>query len=426
MESVPLYIYLVLLVLLFALSAFFSGSETALMAVNRYRLANLSDKGHKGAKRVLELLEKPDQLIALILLGNNFVNILIAQIAAYIGYRLYGEVGIAIATALLTFLLLSLAELTPKTFAAMHSQRVSLLSGFIFNLLRKPLYPLTRFASAITSILLKMFGVSKQLRVVDSLSQDDLRSALSVSKQIIPYDYHGMLVGVLDLERKSVEDIMVPRNEIVGIDIGKTEQEIEDGLNNHILYTRVPIFRGTIDNIVGVLHVRNILQAIQSDPESTLSIEKIEEVAKEPYFVSEHTRLIDALREFKHNKRRMGLVVDEYGTIQGLVTMEDLLEEIVGEFTNDPSTYDLEITQQADGSILVDGGCHIREINQLLKWKLDESGPKTINGLLLDALEIIPEHPICTTISGHYFEVIKVHNNAIKLVKIKPFEAPER
>ena len=419
MESIPLYVYFILIALLFVLSAFFSGSETALMAVNRYRLANLSDKGHRGAQKVLKLLEKPDQLFALILLGNNFINILIAQIAAYVGYRIYGELGIAIATAILTFLLLSLAELTPKTFAAMHSQGVSLVAGFVYSLIGKPLYPMTRFASAITDVLLKILRVKKKIRAVDSLSQDDLRSALSASEKIIPYDYHGMLVGVLDLERKSVEDIMVPRNEIVGIDIEKTEQEIEDGLNN-LHYTRVPIFRGTIDNIVGVLHARNVLHAIQSSPDSVLDVKKIDEYAKKPYFLSEYTRLIDALHQFKDYKRRMGLVVDEYGTIQGLVTMEDLLEEIVGDFTNDPGTYDLEITKQADGSILVDGGCHVCEINQLLQWKLDESGPKTINGLLLGALETIPEHPVCTTISGHHFEVVKVQNHAIKLVKIKP------
>ena len=416
MEEVPLYIYFIALAFLFVLSAFFSGSETALMRINRYRLAHLAGSGHRGAKRVLKLLEKPEQLIALILLGNNFVNIIIAQLAAYIGYRLHGEIGIAIATAVLTFLLLTLAELAPKTLATLRPQQVALPAGLIYTLLQPVLYPFTKFASLITAGLFKMFGISGGAPAVDSLSREELRTALTASKKLIPYDYHGMLVGVLDLESKTVEDIMVPRNEIAGIDLNQPHQDIEDSLNRS-LYTRMPVFRDTIDNIIGVLHARGALRA---STDNALNIETIEESVRKPYFVSEHTHLIDALREFKQQKRRMALVVDEYGTIQGLVTMDDLLEEIVGEFTNDPGTYDLEITRRPDGSVLVDGGCHVREINRLLGWELDESGPKTVNGLLLESLEMIPQNPVCVMIDGHPVEVVKTLDNTIKLARIAP------
>lgn len=414
MEEIPLHIYFIFLTLLFILSAFFSGSETALMRVNRYRLAHLAANGNRSAKRTVKLLEKPDQLIAIILLGNNLVNILIAQLVAYIGYRLHGEVGIVIATAILTFMLLMFAELAPKTFATVHAQKVALPAGLIYSLLRIPLYPFTWLADLIIKSLFKMIGISDKTPTLDSLSRDELRTVLAISEKLIPYNYRGMLVGVLDLERKTVEDIMVPRSEISGVDLNLPFNEIEDDLN-HTSYTRMPVFRGTIDSIIGILHARQILQASNDD---TFDVQTIEEYVREPYFVSEHTRLIDALRDFKQQKRNMALVVDEYGTIQGLVTMEDLLEEIVGEFTKDPSTYDIGVTYQPDGSVLVDGSCHIRELNQILGWKLNESGPKTVNGMLLETLEMIPENPTCVAVENYRFEIIKTHHNAIKMVKI--------
>ena len=386
------------------------------MRVNQYRLTHLATGGHKGSRRTLKLLEKPEQLIALILLGNNFINILIAQLVAYIGYRLHGEIGIAIATAILAFALLIFAELAPKTFATLHSKRVALIAGTIYTFLRVPLYPFTWLANLIIKVLFKTLGISDKTHTFDSLNREELRTALTLSEKLIPYNYRGMLVGILDLERETVEDIMVPRNEISGIDLNLPLNEIGNDLN-HTMYTRMPVFRGTIDSIVGILHARGVLQASSDD---TLDIQKIEESVREPYFVSEHTRLIDALRDFKKHKRNMALVVDEYGTVQGLVTMEDLLEEIVGEFTKDPSTYDIEITQQPDGSILADGGCHIRELNQVLGWKLNESGPKTVNGLLLETLEMIPESPTCVVVEGYQFEIVKTHHNAIKIVKIIP------
>ncbi len=416
MEEIPLYALFIVLGLLFVLSAFFSGSETALMTVNRYRLEHMAREGHRGAARVLKLLEKPDQLITLILLGNNLANILIAQLTAYIGYLLYGDLGIAVATAVLALALLIFAELTPKTFAALWPQRLALPASVVYNMLRVPLYPFVRLGTLITHTLLKPFGGAQTGAATQSLTREDLRAALAISRNVISEEYQNMLVGILDLEKKTVEDIMIPRHEIVGLDLDAEAGELEDALDN-ITYTRVPLYRGSIDNVVGFVHARKMLQ---TDAEDGLTIEVLEKAAREPHFISKNVLLVEALRDFKKNKRRNGLIVDEYGDIQGLVTMEDLLEEIVGEFTSDPGTYDLAIARQEDGSVIVDGSCHVRELNQLTGWELSEDGPKTVNGLVLEKLEMIPESATCILIGGHPFEVLKTHRNAVKIVRILP------
>ena len=416
MEEIPLYALGAVLGLLFVLSAFFSGSETALMTVNRYRLEHMAKEDHRGAKRVLALLEKPDQLITLILLGNNFTNILIAQLAAYIGYRAYGDLGIAVATAALTLALLIFAELTPKTFAALWPQRLALPASVVYQLLRVPLYPFVLLGTRITHALLKPFGAPQAGAAPHSLTREELRAALAISGGVISEEYQDMLIGILDLEKKTVEDIMIPRHEIVGLNLDDEWEEIEDALAT-VSYTRVPLYRRSIDHVTGFVHVKRLLQTCGED---RLTVEMLEKAAREPHFLSKNVPLMEALRDFKKNKHRHGLIVDEYGDIQGLVTMEDLLEEIVGEFTNDPGTYDLEVVRRADGSVIVDGSCHVRELNQLLGWRLSEDGPKTVNGLVLERLEMIPESATCTLIDGHPFEVLKTHRNAVKIVRILP------
>ena len=416
METIPLYTLGIALAVLFALSAFFSGSETALMTVNRYRLEHMAKQGHAGAKRVLRLLEKPDQLITLILLGNNFTNILIAQLTAYLGYRVYGDLGVGIATAALTLLLLIFAELTPKTFAALWPQRLALPASAIYHVLRVPLYPFLLLGTRLTHALLKPFGTPPAMGAAHSLTREELRAALAISGSVISEEYQDMLIGILDLEKKTVEDIMIPRHEIAGINLDDEWEEIEDALAA-ISYTRVPLYRGSIDNVIGFVHAKKLLQA---DGDDRLTAATLEKAAREPHFISKNVPLMEALREFKKHKRRHGLIVDEYGDIRGLVTMEDLLEEIVGDFTNDPAAYDLEIVRQDDGSVIVDGSCHVRELNQLLGWRLAEGGPKTINGLVLERLEMIPESATCTLIDGHPFEVLKTHRNAVKIVRILP------
>jgi len=391
------------------------------MALNRYRLRHLANDGDRGAKQALKLLEKPDRLIGLILLGNNVVNILIAQLAAYIGYRMHGDVGIAIATFILIFAILIFAELTPKTLAALHSEKLALPAARIYKPLLDVLYPIVWVTNFFSNSLLKIFGIDVKENMLTTLSHDELRTAVNDEGTSISTEHQQMLLGVLDLEKITAEDIMIPKNEIIGIDLEDDWDDIVDQLKN-ISYTRIPVFRNNIDNVVGFIHLRKfILKILDKD----LEREDLEKVIREPYFIPEGTNLKKLLFEFQGKKRRLSLVVDEFGDIQGMVTLEDLLEEIVGEFTNDPATYDVEIHPQKDGTFLVDGGSHVRDINKALTWNLHADGPKTINGLILEHMESIPEPGTSVLIDGYPIEVVQIQNNAVRTVRMSP-KLPER
>jgi len=386
------------------------------MALNRYRLRHLASTGHKGAKQAEKLLEKPDRLIGIILLGNNVVNILIAQLSAYIGYRLHGEVGIAVATFILIFAILIFAELTPKTLAALHAEKLALPAAIVYAPLLTVAYPFVWIVNLIANSLLRLFGIHVDKNVLTSLSHEELRTAVNDEGTIISSEHQEMLLGVLDLEKMTVEDIMLPKNEIIGIDLDDDWEEIVTQLKN-ISYTRIPVFHRNIDNVVGFLHLRKLLI---NNLTKELELEDLKPALREPYFIPEGTNLKKLLLEFKVKKRRFSLVVDEFGDIQGLVTLEDLLEEIVGEFTNDPATYDVEIHPQDDGTYLVDGSTHIRDLNKVLAWQLHDDGPKTINGLILEHMESIPEPGTSVLIDGYPIEVVQIHNNAVRTVRISP------
>jgi len=391
------------------------------MALNRYRLRHLADNGNRGAKQAQKLLEKPDRLIGLILLGNNVVNILIAQLSAYIGYRMHGDVGIAVATFILIFAILIFAELTPKTLAALHSEKIALPAARVYKPLLDVLYPIVWITNFFSNSILKLFGIDVKENALTTLSHDELRTAVNDEGTSISSEHQQMLLGVLDLEKITAEDIMIPKNEIIGIDLEDDWDDIVDQLKN-ISYTRVPVYRNNIDNVVGFIHLRKfILQILDKD----LEREDLEKVIREPYFIPESTNLKKLLLEFQGKKRRLSLVVDEFGDIQGMVTLEDLLEEIVGEFTNDPATYDVEIHPQKDGTYLVDGGLHVRDINKALAWKLHADGPKTINGLILEHMQSIPELGTSVLIDGYPIEVVQMHNNAVRTVRISP-RLPQR
>lgn len=406
----------IVLFFLFFLSAFFSGSETALMALNKYRLRHLANDGHRGAKQAQKLLEKPDRLIGLILLGNNVVNILIAQLAAYIGYRWHGELGIFIATTILIFAILIFAELAPKTFAAVHNEKVAFPAAIIYTPLLVITYPFVWFVNLIANSLLKLFGVEVKENSLTSLTHEELRTVVNDEGTTISTEHQQMLIGVLDLEKITAEDIMIPKNEIIGIDLEDDWDDIVTQLKN-ISYTRIPVYRNNIDNVVGFLHLRKfILKILDKD----LEREDLEKVLREPYFIPEGTNLKKLLLEFQGNKRRLSLVVDEFGDIQGMVTLEDLLEEIVGEFTNDPATYDVEIHPQQDGTYLVDGSSHVRDINKALTWQLHDDGPKTINGLILEHFQSIPDPGTSVLIDGYPIEVVQIQNNAVRTVRMSP------
>jgi len=412
-----------LLLILFGLSAFFSGSETALIALNRYRLRHLAQQGHPGAIRAQRLLAHPDRLITLILLGNNFVNILITQLATYLGYRLFGNTGVAFATGLLTLALLLFAEVTPKTFAAVHSERLAYPAAFVFSPLLKLAAPLVWLVNGCARLLLRALRVPQEHPGAMDLSRDELRTLMSESTGPLPESHREMLLGLLDLDRRTVEDIMVPRNEIVGIDLEDDWDEIVEELRNS-MYTRLPVWRGSPDHILGFVHLRKLIPLLVEDDLTRPALEK---AIRPPLFIPEGTTLLQALANFRREKRRVALVVDEYGDILGLVTLEDLLEEIVGEFTTDPATYSRDVVPQEDGSYIVDGGVHVRELNRRLGWDLPEDGPRTLNGLILEHMEFIPGPGTSLMINGYPMEIIQATSSAVKTVRIRPrIVRPER
>ncbi|OUV62317.1 MAG: magnesium/cobalt efflux protein [Gammaproteobacteria bacterium TMED119] len=408
-------LFIVLGVLLF-LSAFFSGSETALMALNRYRLRHLANKGNRGAHLAQQLLNKPDRLIGLILLGNNIVNLLASPLAAYLGYRLYGDGGVLPATALFIAAVLIFAEVTPKTLAALHTEKFAFSAAYIYTPLQYVAYPLVFLINSITNNLLRVFGVSLENKALKSLSADELRTVVTEAGGLIPAKHQNMLISILDLESIKVEDIMIPRNEVLGVDIAEDWDDIRTQIVN-APFTRMPVYQENLDNIIGFLHLRKIFPRIV---ENEITLDELRAEFREPYFIPESTSLNTQLLNFQREKRRIGLVVDEYGDIQGLVTLEDLLEEIVGEFTNDPATFNTDIYPQEDGSYVIDAGTHVRDVNKALKISLSTNGPRTINGLVLEHLETIPETGTTLLIDGYPIEIVHMLNNSVRTVRIKP------
>ncbi len=422
-------------------SAFFSGSETALVSLNRYRLKHLLKMGHKGAIIADWLLQRPDRLIGLILIFNNFVNILASAIATIIGIRLYGEAGIAVATASLTLVILVFAEVTPKTFAAMYPERLAFPASFVLKPLLKIMYPLVIVINFMSNNLLKLLGLTKQ-QTTTSLNKDELRTIVKDTGNIIPKKHQAMLLNILDLETATVEDIMIPRNEIMALNLEDSWPEIKSQLSNS-LHTRLPVINGDdIDKITGVIHIKNAMFLLVSDKRlsderlnkgqtnknsidqvfsDSYYKDKLKTIIRDPYFIPEGTSLNHQLIKFQSQKRRIGFVVDEYGDIQGMVTLEDVLEEIVGEFTTDPSAKLMdEIYLQDDASYLVEGSVNIREINRLMHWDLPTDSAKTINGLLLEHFESIPEPKTSVLINQYPIEILQIKNNSIKKVKISP------
>jgi Mg2+/Co2+ transporter CorB len=356
LSDIPTSMLFGILFLLILLSAFFSGSETALMTLNRYRLKHLAKAGHPGAKRASRLLKRPDRLIGLILLGNNFVNILASSLATIIALRLGGEGAIAIAAGLLTLVILIFAEVAPKTLAALRPERLAFPASFIYIPLLKLFYPLVWVVNGIANTLLKRIGISPEDADGQLLSQEELRTVVMEAGAMIPKKHQKMLLSILDLEKVEVEDIMIPRNEVDGIDLEESLDDVIRQLRTS-QYTRLPVFNDGIDNVVGLINVRKALHALSENEEITKA--KLEEISEPPYFIPEGTPLNKQLLNFQRKKRRVGLVVDEYGDFLGLVTLADLLEEIVGEFTTDPSDSIQDVQPQEDGSYLVAGNASI-------------------------------------------------------------------
>jgi Mg2+/Co2+ transporter CorB len=407
------------LVFLLFLSAFFSGSETALMTLNRYRLKHLADEGHTGAQLAAKLLEKPDRLIGLILLGNNFVNIMASSLATLIALRLGGDGAIAIAAGILTFVVLIFSEVAPKTLAAMHPEKVAFPAAWVYTPLLKVMFPLVWLVNLMANSILKLLGIYQEDSEGQALSREELKTVVNEAGAMIPHKHQRMLLSILDLEKTYVEDIMVPRTQLDGIDIDASISEILDQLQQSP-YTRVLVYEGSIDHVLGFIHSRNILkEALDSDG---LTHEELRELVREPYFIPKGTPLNKQLINFQRNRRRWGLVVDEYGDVHGLLTMADLLEEIVGEFATDPSDHIASVHPQDDGSYLVDGTASLRELSRNMHWELPTEGPKTLNGLIVEHLQTLPEAGTSLMIEGYPIDIIQIQDNVVKTARIRPLE----
>lgn len=402
-----------LLIFLIICSAFFSSSETSMLSLNRYRLRHLSREGHKGARRAARLLERPDRLLGTILVGNNVVNILAASIATVLAVDLWGEAGIAISTIALTIVVLIFGEITPKTLAALRPELIAYPASRVLLLLQRLLYPVVWLTSAVSNGLLRLLGVDPSSQRDEGLTTEELRSVVNESGSDLPPKRQNMLLGILDLERVTVNDIMIPRNEVVGIDLNDELDVIIQELRNST-HTRLPVYREDINQIEGVVHMREIARLLSHNE---LSHESLRAACHEPYFVPESTPLSTQLFNFQKHKTRIGIVVDEYGDVIGVATLEDILEEIVGEFSSQSDLHNVDVQAQEDGSFILDGAANIRDLNRILEWHLPSDGPKTINGLITEALESIPESPVCLKIGPYRLEIIESSDNRVKAVR---------
>jgi len=411
--SLSLMLFGMLIMLL--LSAYFSSSETAMMAVNRYRLRHLVSKRHPGARRTNSLLRRPDRLLSVILIGNNLVNFSAATLATVIGLRLLGDVGVAVAPVVLTLIFLIFAEVAPKTIAAQHPERIAFPSSLVLKPLLKVLYPVVWFVNTIANLLVKPFAPEPGTPSADHLTQDEMRTLVN-ENVALPSRRQSMLLNVLDLEKVNVNDIMIPRGEVIGIDLDNPIEEILS-LMASSEHTRLPVYRDNINNIVGIMHLRRAVRLLKL--REAVTVEDVEAQTREPYFVPEATPLNTQLVNFQKEKRRIALVVDEYGEVQGIVTLEDILEEIVGEFTTDFAGNIDEISSLSDGSYRIDGMTVLRDINRALNWKLPTQGPRTLNGLITERLGVIPEANVCLLVDNYRVETLAISDNRVEDVRME-------
>ena len=382
-----------------------------MMALNRYRLKTLSSKNNLQAQRVERLLKNIDYLIGGILLGNNFVNILAASISTLLALKLWGEGSVIIASLALTLVILIFAENTPKTFAAKNPEKIALPASWLLDLLIKIFKPLIYLISLISRSILNLFGLKNVSK--DILNSEELRMAVVDSKSVLSKNYQNMLLNIIDLEKVKVDDIMIPHHELVSADINNEEELFEQ--LKRIQHTRLLIFDGSENNIIGTIHMRDVVNIYARDE---INMAKIKEILREPYFIPEGTPLSQQLEHFKTQKRRLGIVVDEYGEVQGMVVLDDILEEIVGQFTSSQGESIDEINIQSDGSYLVNPRISIRELNEELKVSLPFDNAKTLNGLILEQLQSFPQHNVSFKVDSLIIEIVQVNKQGIKNVKI--------
>lgn len=402
-----------ILVLFLCLSAFFSSTETALMSLNRYRLRHLVKKGNRAAKLTEKLLQRPDRLIGVILIGNNVVNIGATMLTTVIGFRLGGEMGAAAAGGILILLILVFAEVTPKTIAALYPEKLGLPSSYIYYPLLRVMWPLVWLLNFLTNGLLRLFGISSDVNL-QQLGREELRTIVHEFGGEVSKRHQQMMLGVLDLDSVTVVDIMIPRNEVQGIDLDDDWHEILEQIQTS-QHTWLPVFNDDIDQVIGMLHLRKLIRDLTSN---TLEKEILISHLQDPYYIPETTPLNKQLMEFQKNHRRIGLVVDEYGDIQGLVTLEDLLEEIVGEFNQTKINLQDDVFAESAQSYLVQGSAHVRELNKSQNWNLPIDEAKTMNGLILEKLESFPKAGDKLIIGNYQMEIVLTKDNTIKTVRV--------
>ncbi|MBC7983234.1 MAG: HlyC/CorC family transporter [Candidatus Obscuribacterales bacterium] len=416
MSDIPIPGLITLIIVLIALSAFFASTETALMSLNRYRLRHLAQSGNHSARVTEKLLARPDRLIGVILLGNTIANFGAAGLTGLIALRYWGDLGFTVATIAVSILMFVFGDLAPKTYGAIHPERLALPSAWVYAFLVRLLYPIVWAANLVANAVLKLLGVSPEQTASHSLSADELRTVVAEASAVIPRRHQSMLMNILDLEKVTVDDIMIPRNEISGLDVDADWDDIIEVLRTSP-HTRLPVYQGGLENVIGILHFKRVAQALAH---GELTREELIEIARsrEPYYVPSGTTLNAQLLSFQKLRRRIALIVNEYGDIQGLVTLEDLLEEIVGEFTNDPGMLHKDIHREPDGNYLVNGSVNVRTLNRRLGWNLPTTGPRTLNGLILEYLETIPDVGTSLLLGNYAVEILQIADNAVKTARM--------
>lgn len=405
----------IVLLVLVLISAFFSGSEIGMMSFNKYRLNHLVKKNHKNAKRIKRLLDKPDRLLGVILIGNTLANIIASAVATVIGQRMYGDTGMAVATGILTFVILIFSEMMPKTLAALYPEKIAFRVALILQVLLKLLSPVIALTNFFSNGILRLFGVQVMAQAREKLSRDELKSVLNEAGSFISSKHKSMFLSLIDIENVTVNDIMVPRGEIVGIDLADPWEDILEQLET-AQHTRLVVYTASLEHIEGMVHIRSILNLMAEDK---LTKDNLYGVIEKPYFILQDTDLYKQLILFQQEKKRSGLVVDEYGDIQGLVTLEDILEEIVGEFTTDMASVSKNVIEEDEGVYFIDASITIRELNRTLGWELPMTGPKTLNGVITEILGSIPPPGCCLKLNGCACEILQVKDNMIKTVRIQ-------
>ena len=397
------------------MSAFFSGSETSMMAINRYRLKHLVKEKNKSAKRVSRLLERTDRLLGVILIGNNFTHTLSTALATVVAIRLWSDSAVLAVTVFMTIIMIIFAEVMPKTIAALKPESIAFPASYLLKPLSKLLSPLITLVSFVSNNVTKLMGIDLDNADKDELKPEELRTLLQTSG--VPKRQEEMLMGIFDMDYLSVNDVMIPKNEIIGIDLN---DEIEDILKQLqiIDFTYIPCYEDSIDNIQGFLSLNKKADFLGNKIQSK---ENLKAELREPLFVPENTPLYKQLANFQSSGRRVGLIVDEYGDIEGIITLRAILEIIVGEITTE-SIEKMDIMPQADGTYLIEGNVMVREVNRRLEWELPTEGPKTLSGLILEEVQTIPDTNIGLTIDGYRIETVLIKDNVIKLTKIKKVE----